>query len=1339
MRKLKIWLFSLLLFTYIFSATKITLAENRTIEIPNTYFTSYDINNWNKSNVILNDKWTNWIWLFFLWDEDNDDTNTYELKIKNTNNKITCTKQLKWYYTNNFLNFQIFPIYNQSLSNWVTYQTWWLFYDCKNWSVSLDWVYWYIKWTYKSWSSNVENTHEIIAWTKWNTRATNSQLKLVNSWSFRALSGQFKDYLANTAIIIADMKDWIFIDYPDDYFTDTDTFSWNQNEIYFNDSWNDWFGLFFLWTWIENWPYEITDKYNTTLSCSWQLNWYYSFSFNDFGMLPLDSGTESQRPTTWIDYITWWLYYNCRNISNNKIYTWVYWYIKRDYNYGNIHEIRAWMTSNGKFIDNSPIEVIYSDNFRNINRTLSWQYHDNLAKNSKTEARFFWDIGILSWNEEIKATWSLDDPYIILPIESYRNSKIYVKSSKQNTSAELYLTAIDNGWQIHTTGIDLGTLTSQRSSFWFYAYKETSNNILDVLSPTNDLKSGTINFVLYSWDKTRSQKVRFVITGSSDAPDISVTFSWEDCSKTWVTIVATSSWSIEYTITDETSCTSVPNSSYIPYPTAWIYLTWAHKNKLVCFRSIYYWKTWYYSWPVTWIDTEWPTFELISRIWYECQTWEAKIENRAWVWCSAYTDTYYWNGSPTNSNIFTEYTGKEATRIVTGEVMDGLWNITLHTWQIKWNDAMPEIGINQATLNYTSTIINTTTLLYTNLITEMWVTDGEYCWNSTISKTWNITCTEGTWDWVNDWISVTPRSDYSWDIICTVHFADDEWNIVTGTIVYHANTIKPNISITWPNPNECSSWKTVSATYNGWNMRVRTWDITVCSWTDWSDYTSWTPIQLNSEDYNWKYICFKAVDSIWNIAYKKVEINNIDTTAPEITYSVGNTKSIHAEECSKLTLEISATDKGCGQWKMTLIVSWQTIATEWDGQIIEYPVNIPNTTQEFEIPISVIDNAWNIGHPIPVVTINPKNKELSWRSFNKALEISNNENGIITYTSVWNWKFLTHAEAWDCENITITDVQCPKWDWATSWENFSYMVQLSEWSEVTGLHCNLTITDWDTDIHVTWYFIDCNQTWNNECKPILTPIFTWWEWAPYIHYRDLDLLTEKYSSWTNAYIQINWQWISDLSWYRFTCVQQGRYCLKFEDRNYTNINANLTSFIENNWLRDKVEVCVTPKTSRSEREPYIRTEGEDDIFNMDLHGAIGACNTTDTVYASKYEWTRNVWIELIDTNWYTSIASTDNMIYSEESPIIRIFVQSEYDMRRDMLWWSAFSNMPNIPTINSWNITVNIVVDSAELPTWKSWQNYNYKNKLQRAWLLPWPLWFDNLNEWLITHYWNNN
>ncbi|MBO4516232.1 hypothetical protein J5751_02100 [bacterium] len=46
---------------------------------------------------------------------------------------------------------------------------------------------------------------------------------------------------------------------------------------------------------------------------------------------------------------------------------------------------------------------------------------------------------------------------------------------------------------------------------------------------------------------------------------------------------------------------------------------------------------------------------------------------------------------------------------------------------------------------------------------------------------------------------------------------------------------------------------------------------------------------------------------------------------------------------------------------------------------------------------------------------------------------------------------------------------------------------------------------------------------------------------------------------------------------------------------------------------------MTPKTSRSEREPYIRTEGEDDIFNMDLHGAIGACNTTDTVYASKYE------------------------------------------------------------------------------------------------------------------------
>jgi len=122
------------------------------------------------------------------------------------------------------------------------------------------------------------------------------------------------------------------------------------------------------------------------------------------------------------------------------------------------------------------------------------------------------------------------------------------------------------------------------------------------------------------------------------------------------------------------------------------------------------------------------------------------------------------------------------------------------------------------------------------------------------------------------------------------------------------------------------------------------------------------------------------------------------------------------------------------------------------------------------------------------------------------------------------------------------------------------------------------------------------------------------------------------------------------------------------------------------------------------------------------------------VYASEFEWTRRVWIELEDIKWYTWLEPTDYIVYSKESPSIDILSESP---RASILWWTESDRQPNIPTINSWNVTVNIIVNGANLPTGQSWLNYDYKIKLEAA-QLTWILKFDSLYEWLITHYWNN-
>ena len=543
--------------------------DNSIIEISDNRFTSANIDKDNQSEIYFDSMWNDGYWLLFLWWESIDRPNTsLVLQSWSNSDTITCEKQLRWYYSTNYGNFSLFPIDSETLGEMPEGNidfTWWLFYDCKNGNTTYNWVYWYIKWTV--W--DLWNTQEIRAWVDKNTAnwKTSSPLKIIInglSSTNRALSWNALDSLAQDSRIIASFSllEKIQIRIPEDYFSpNTKIFSGNRNEITFNDAWNNWYWLFFLWTWIE-WNYHIATPDNNDLFCRTQLNWYYTISFTDFWVFPLDQNTldlTSQLPGTIDVSVTWWLYTNCDHNDKN----WVYWHIKWTYwiNWSNTHEIRAWITNTDNWtrLNNSPLEIIYSENFRNINRSLSGNFHSSLIKNSVVKNRFFGDMWLQDNNgQNIIPQWTLDNHYFYIPYDdfSHDNIRIYTKSSTTWSNVIIKLTWYDINWNIEITNRTTNnSLSNQISNYWFYWLYTTdfpSNN-------HHNMRSWTINVVMTNSWETRSKTIDFLIQPAK--PEINI-YQDTDCS-TGITISATASENatLSYIITGSSECNQNMSSS----------------------------------------------------------------------------------------------------------------------------------------------------------------------------------------------------------------------------------------------------------------------------------------------------------------------------------------------------------------------------------------------------------------------------------------------------------------------------------------------------------------------------------------------------------------------------------------------------------------------------------------------------------------------------------------------------------------------------------------------------------------------------------------------------------
>lgn len=1078
MKKSNLWLFIFTAFICGFSAISTCQSQNFQIQIPDGNFDT-DINTNNRSDIFFETNWNDWFWLLFLWWQDSiiDHSNS-PITLTIWSDSIECKKQLRWYYSTNYWNFHTLPIDPTTTSAHGSFNNWWLFYDCYKGIETYTWVYWYIK--RDIW--DLWNTQEIRAWLNenkdWFKKESPLNLVLSAWWYNRALSGNALDSLANKSRFVARMPihEFIQIWIPDEYFNNTAIFSENINEIYFNDAWNNWYWLFFLWTGI-NWNYEIKKDWWETLICDTKLNWYYTISFTDFGIFPLDQETlniTADYPgTEWVNIAEWWwLYYNCRKWATT--YNWVYWHIKWTYwiNWSNTHEIRAWIDSNGNWKINSPLELIYSENFRNTGRSLSGNFHSSLVKNSFVQNRFFGDMWLITWNN-IPPVWTINDHHFYIYYSDYANKdiKIYIKSSTTWSTGIVTLTGFDVNWQFVTwfqTEVSLG---NARPPYNFYWYKEL------IFPYEGTMRSGTISVIISNSWQNRTKSINFTIQPSK--PKITITQNTE-CGKS-ITISAT--WSDNATLryrinsNENSSCDdgSFNNSYTSP-------ITFSNDNdnwKYICFEAINDWWRSHAWYQITWIDNKGPILLTDNIQIEECTTtqWNTTIIDS---WCAGLPENNFytlnglsWTTSWNQSmlNITAQNNNVVWTQVWTITLTDNLSNQNTQTISLEITDVLPKFLNNINTQYYNWTISTTTE--YWNVINALNVNEWS-CW------TWSITaelvwqCHYATWSTINNKIlTITPDAGVQDTWTCVIQFTDNEWNSITWYVKFRIDTKAPTfISITWPTL-QCSTWKTVKATIDetGTILYYTTGETCSTSWPyeTWATNTKSFTKAFNDESDNGKYVCFKAIDNAQNTSYSWSQIISwIDRSAPtfELTwnyywyYNYSNNSSYESTEnqlyeCNTWEIEIiNAIDTWCA-W-----LSWyygRKLWNNWYNYVNDsrYYIYEQEATWLW-LNIRIWDNFLN--QNTAAITFVRQDKQITWDT-----EISVwyliGEYIIDDVVSAFNitWR-------WTCETITIwtwlhSNATCEKINW-------TWLKITPDDNQNTGWFCDVYFSDWDTNI--TW-------------------------------------------------------------------------------------------------------------------------------------------------------------------------------------------------------------------------------------------------------------------------------
>ncbi len=238
-------------------------------------------------------------------------------------------------------------------------------------------------------------------------------------------------------------------------------------------------------------------------------------------------------------------------------------------------------------------------------------------------------------------------------------------------------------------------------------------------------------------------------------------------------------------------------------------------------------------------------------------------------------------------------------------------------------DTVPPIVIITAPELISHTWITTTTIEVTDDI-AIYATGLSIWWGTTAAYSWFV-CNQ------NNTTKITCSIEIIDDGIIEIVANDKAWNISTWSQTWYIiDTVYPNIVIIDDTNVLASTWDIVSANISD-DIALNTWltyygfsDDAICDTTDSYifAYSDWQSLIFTWEENNGKYICFQAIDHVWNKTY--VGTTNplqIDYTAPTINFVSWGSMN-HEVNTNWYDPGYSAIDEFRSWNDLSVVISW---------------------------------------------------------------------------------------------------------------------------------------------------------------------------------------------------------------------------------------------------------------------------------------------------------------------------------------------------------------------------------------------------------------------------------
>ena len=656
-------------------------------------------------------------------------------------------------------------------------------------------------------------------------------------------------------------------------------------------------------------------------------------------------------------------------------------------------------------------------------------------------------------------------------------------------------------------------------------------------------------------------------------------------------------------------------------------------------------------------------------------------------WLIWWVQVAFWNtASPTNRQSCTTslshtLTAWDASKTVYMRFKDSLWNTTSDTTDTITLDASaPTVNVG-ADISASGTVTITPTSI-----------NWAIAWIKSYLRV-NEDSLQGTWTYVggvtNANLTVsnfTPDWTYTLGLLVT----DNAGNTGYDTLEFTWDTTAPTINISNPGSSPAKN-KTVTASISDGTLTMTAWSgNSTCNAT--RTFIAYASTTFSSESDNGKYICYKAVDALWNTRYLlSDQIAWIDTTAP--TFSSKSTFSSNWYNTNQ-TSTFTYTDN---VW----IVSWTpvtcTISTEWTTSTCSVTPNVCDAAGNCNTTL-VTSNAIKLDKTAPAFS---SKSSFEWR-------YGSTQTSTFTYTDIlstisWSNTATCTITEWSSSTCSVTPNICD-----VAW-NCNTTQITSNWADVdlTAPVVTLTALSPDPTNNNTVTF---NGNASDNLTNIVSVEYSLDDWDTWNYASASDVFNstnENYTFTTSALA--NWSWTvivraTDSVWHTTTSYASDSFIVD----NTTPVIKNLNVTVNSSSSISVAGLATNPwPTSITGAEYYF--DNSETSSSLSLWAGTTSRNYNgDISIASLSVWTHTIYVraknEANTRSTYTSQSFTKAAAWDSTAPTLSsasatpakttadiAFTSNEAGTAKIAYWLSSsYSNTTQYSSMIAWSNTISL-------------------------------------------------